>query len=90
MDEKKHHRKHFHERHHEKSIGENSGYSKNEEELVCNFEICVFCGICGEICKKEAIAVDQINRIWNFNRNLCVKCGHCIRHCKVGALKFES
>ncbi|MDR1901892.1 MAG: 4Fe-4S binding protein [Treponema sp.] len=92
MDGKRPHKKHFHEeyheRHHEKHSEENNDNDKNKEELVYNLEKCVFCGICGEICKKGAIVVDQINRTWDLTKSLCVKCGHCIRKCKVGALEF--
>lgn len=55
-----------------------------------NKENCIFCGVCGAVCQKNAIFVDKAIKNITFDESKCVYCGKCIKSCPVDAWQGQS
>ena len=49
-------------------------------------EACTLCEACLEICKEDAIRLDEENEIPLFDYDRCVKCGQCVKTCPTGTI----
>ncbi len=60
-------------------------YSGHEPKWV--EEKCVFCGTCEEMCRFDAIHIE--NNTLNLDLNSCEGCGVCVNFCPEQAFLFE-
>ena len=58
------------------------------EQVNCDKDNCVFCGLCAKKCPQEAITVDRANKAWSIDRDKCVQCGVCVDGCPKKALSL--
>jgi dissimilatory sulfite reductase (desulfoviridin) alpha/beta subunit len=49
-------------------------------------EACTLCEACVEVCKEDAVTLDDEEEIPIIDHDLCVKCGLCIEACPTGTL----
>jgi anaerobic sulfite reductase subunit C len=49
-------------------------------------EACSACGACVEVCKENAITLDDAGEIDEIDYNLCLLCGQCIDACPTGTI----
>lgn len=59
-----------------------------DDDLTCNKETCIFCGLCVKECPVDAIKVDRKEKTWEVDLDACAKCGACIDKCPKDSLSF--
>ena len=47
---------------------------------------CLLCGDCVQICKENAVILNQKKCAPEIDYNLCIKCGQCIKKCSTGTI----
>jgi len=47
---------------------------------------CTLCGGCVDICKENAVTLNEKQCIPKIDYELCIKCGHCIKGCPTGTI----
>lgn len=62
---------------------ESRGKIKNNKEL------CIYCGLCENMCPVQAIKVYKKEKIWELDQSICVRCSHCVSKCPKDALLLE-
>ena len=60
------------------------------EELKCNLEECIYCGICSKNCPCDAIKVDRKDKVWEVDNDACAACGVCVEKCPKKCLTLDS
>ena len=55
---------------------------------VVNTSICVACGCCMTVCKREAITVPK-GVCAKVDEKKCVGCGMCVKECPAGIITLE-
>ncbi|MBD3338505.1 MAG: glycyl-radical enzyme activating protein [Candidatus Lokiarchaeota archaeon] len=55
------------------------------QEIHFDYEVCVQCHECKNICPVEAI---EFSNFYPINKKICNYCGKCVRSCEMEALKF--
>lgn len=71
-----------------------SPVAKNEHDFISGHEaaidneICTSCGLCRNLCRFDAIRVDDKNR-YSVDQTSCEGCGVCVRFCKRKAIAFN-
>lgn len=52
-------------------------------ETICDYDDCMGCSVCHDVCPKEAITIDCSTGFWrpNISREKCVDCGLCRKVC---------
>jgi len=53
-------------------------------------EACTLCEACVEVCKEDAITLDEDEEMPVIEHDLCVRCGLCIQECPTGTLALGS
>ncbi len=61
--------------------------SGTEKMIVVNQEQCTGCGVCENICPREAITVDGTAQI---DYDKCTICGRCAKECPTQAIEISS
>ena len=51
-------------------------------------KICVACGVCLKVCRKDAISIYK-GCFARVEENKCVGCGLCARSCPAGCIRIE-
>ncbi|MFZ2071630.1 MAG: 4Fe-4S binding protein [Halobacteriota archaeon] len=68
---------------------------RREKKVVYTPEVCIGCGICSQICPKDAISLGMVGAVArgvidelpiHINQEECTACGLCMRVCPFGAL----
>jgi dissimilatory sulfite reductase (desulfoviridin) alpha/beta subunit len=49
-------------------------------------EPCTLCEACVEVCKEDAVKLDEDDELPLIDHDLCVRCGLCIKECPTGTL----
>jgi dissimilatory sulfite reductase (desulfoviridin) alpha/beta subunit len=49
-------------------------------------EACTLCEACVEVCKEDAVTLDEEKEIPVIDHDLCVRCGLCIEECPAGTI----
>ena len=55
--------------------------STDDEKLICDQDVCIYCGLCAKNCPCDALEVDRKEKIWKVDDDACVKCGACVDKC---------
>ena len=58
------------------------------DDLCCDLNECVYCGLCAKECPCDALTVDRKEKVWEVDKDACVKCGACIDKCPKKCLSF--
>ena len=53
-------------------------------KAVIDYEKCISCGQCDEICPQKAIVYHKVKK------NRCIGCGRCLKACPKGAISYIS
>ena len=71
-----------------------SPVARNEQDFISGHEasidneLCTSCGLCRNLCRFDAIKVDEQNR-YSIDSTSCEGCGVCVRFCKRKAISFN-
>jgi len=60
----------------------------HEIKLIYSLDKCAFCGICENICPKNAIIINKEENSLLIDENKCVRCGLCSYFCMFHALSI--
>ena len=60
---------------------ETAAAAETRDDLHCNLEECIFCGLCAKNCPCDALEVDREAKTWKVNEEECVRCGACVNKC---------
>ncbi len=50
---------------------------------------CILCGQCVDICKENAVTLNEEECMPKIDNDLCMKCGQCIKECPTGTISEE-
>ena len=57
-------------------------------QCVIDYDVCVACGVCEEVCPTEAIVLNDDFEIKDIELDACIGCGLCEEECPVEAIKI--
>lgn len=58
-------------------------------DVVCDKQKCVHCGLCVSACPVDAFKVDFKTREVTFQKQKCIACGICVDICPYGAMSIK-
>ena len=61
--------------------GSANAASGDDDKLICDQDVCIYCGLCAKNCPCDAPEVDRKEKIWKVDDDACVKCGACVDKC---------
>ena len=60
-------------------------YLKDVTTLSYDYENCIGCGICTQVCPHEVFIINE-NKTKIINQDFCIECGACTLNCPTKAL----
>ena len=65
--------------------GSANAASGDDDKLICDQDVCIYCGLCAKNCPCDALEVDRKEKIWKVDDDACVKWGAWVDKCpKIG------
>ncbi len=58
-------------------------------DVVCDKNKCVHCGLCVSVCPVDAFKVDSSTREVIFQKQKCIACGICVNICPYNAMSIK-